>query len=135
MREMFRRFARTSAEWVGSPWAFFVAIAVVAIWAVTGPVFHYSDTWQLVINTGTTIVTFLMVFLVQNTQNRDAKAIHLKLDELLRGVTGARTRLVHLEEWTDDELAELEQQFARLRRRVENKPDVLPEPRNRARSS
>jgi low affinity Fe/Cu permease len=78
--------------------------------------FDYSDSWQLVINTGTTIVTFLMVFLIQNTQNRDAKAIHLKLDELLRGVQGARTSLVHLEQWTDDEIDELEKQFEHLRR-------------------
>ncbi|PYO01809.1 MAG: hypothetical protein DMD91_06330 [Candidatus Rokuibacteriota bacterium] len=132
MREGFRKFAHRSAEAVGSPWAFLTAILGVLTWAATGPVFHYSDTWQLVINTATTIVTFLMVFLIQNTQNRDAKAIHLKLDELLRAVAGARTRLVHLEEWTDDELAELEQQFSRLRRRVTDKTHVLPEPRERA---
>jgi len=90
---------------MGSPAAFAAAIAVVVGWAILGPVYHYSDTWQLVINTGTTIVTFLMVFLMQNTQNRDSKAIQLKLDELLRGVKGARTGLVRLESLTEDELA------------------------------
>ena len=131
MREGFRKFAHRSAEAVGSPWAFLTAILGVLSWAATGPVFHYSDTWQLVINTGTTIVTFLMVFLIQHTQNKDTSAIELKLNEI-RAVAGARTRLVHLEEWTDDELAELEQQFSRLRRRVKDKTHVLPEPRERA---
>src|SRR5437763_1256555 len=80
----FPKFARESARWTGRPMAFFLAVLVILLWAVTGPVFHYSDTWQLVINTGTTIITFLMVFLIQNTQNRDSEAMHLKLDELLR---------------------------------------------------
>src|SRR5437667_6601526 len=111
MRE-FRHFAHRSADVVGSPWAFFLAIVVVVAWALTGPMFHYSDTWQLIINTGTTILTFLMVFLIQNTQNRDAKAIHLKLDELIRAVEGARTRLVHLEDLSDDEIAALQDQFS-----------------------
>jgi low affinity Fe/Cu permease len=97
---------------------FFLAVALVLAWAVSGPMFGYSDSWQLVINTGTTILTFLMVFLIQNTQNRDAKALHLKLDELIRGVDGARTRLVRLEDMTDDELAELQEQFKRLHDRV-----------------
>src|SRR3954447_3805678 len=88
-----------------------VALAVVIAWAVTGPLFQFSDTWQLVINTGTTIVTFLMVFLIQNTQNRDAKAMHLKLDELLRAVQGARTGMVNLEHLADDELEKLQKQF------------------------
>ena len=105
------------AQLVGSPWAFAVSIVVVIAWAGTGPLFGFSDTWQLVINTGTTIVTFLLVFLIQNTQNRDAKAIHLKLDELLRGVEGARTGLVDLENLTDEELEQLHLQFQRLRRR------------------
>jgi low affinity Fe/Cu permease len=102
-----------------------VAGRVIVAWAVTGPLFGYSDTWQLYINTSTTIVTFLMVFLIQNTQNRDAKALHLKLDELLRGVKGARTSLVHLEQWTDDELAELADQFEQLRHRLKHSPQVL----------
>jgi low affinity Fe/Cu permease len=111
---MFRRFAQWTADTVGSPWAFLIAVATVVAWAVTGPLFGFSDTWQLVINTATTIVTFLMVFLIQHTQNRDAKAIHLKLDELLRGVQGARTALVDLENLSDDELERLHRQFSRL---------------------
>jgi low affinity Fe/Cu permease len=97
-------------------------VLIIIVWALTGPVFHYSDTWQLVINTGTTIITFLMVFLIQNTQNRDAKAIHLKLDELIRGVKGARTNLVDLEKLSDEELERLKQQFERVRR-AEGKDD------------
>jgi low affinity Fe/Cu permease len=116
--EAFRRFARRIAEAVGSSWAFAVAILSVVLWAALGPRYHYSDTWQLVINTATTIVTFLMVFAIQNTQNRDAKAIHLKLDELLRGVKGARTALVRLEDLTDDQIAELQKEFERLRVRA-----------------
>ena len=117
-REWFRRFAHKTADRVGSPGAFFVALMLVLAWAVTGPTFNYSDTWQLVINTGTTILTFLMVFLIQNTQNRDAKALHLKLDELIRAVEGARTRLVHLEDLSDDELTQLQEQFRRLHERL-----------------
>ena len=115
MHEAFRRFAQTSAQLVGSAWAFIVAVVVIIVWAITGPAFGFSDTWQLVINTGTTIVTFLMVFLIQNTQNRDAKSLHLKLDELIRGVHGARTGLVALEELSDSELDDLQGQFDRLR--------------------
>jgi low affinity Fe/Cu permease len=107
-RGKFRYCAHWTAEAVGSPWAFLVAVLTVLVWIATGPVFHYSDTWQLVINTATTIVTFLMVFLIQNTQNRDTKAVHLKLDELLRGVTGARTSLVNLESLSDEELERLQ---------------------------
>ena len=118
VREWFRRFAHRSADIMGSPWVFFAAIALVFVWALSGPAFGYSNTWQLLINTGTTILTFLMVFLIQNTQNRDARAIHLKLDELIRAVEGARTKLVHLEDLTDDELDELQQQFRRLHDRM-----------------
>jgi len=114
--EFFRSFARRSSIFLGSPAAFVTAIAVVVGWAILGPVYHYSDTWQLVINTGTTIVTFLMVFLMQNTQNRDSKAIQLKLDELLRGVKGARTGLVRLESLTEEELVSLEGEFEALKR-------------------
>ena len=115
MNEGFRRFARIIAASLGSSWAFAAALLVVIVWAALGPHYNYSDTWQLVINTGTTVVTFLMVFLIQNTQNRDAKAIHLKLDELIRGVTGARTPLVGLEQLTDDELKRLQEQLERVR--------------------
>jgi low affinity Fe/Cu permease len=99
-----------------------VAVVAIVAWAATGPMFDYSDTWQLVINTATTIVTFLMVFLIQNTQNRDAKAIHLKLDELIRGVQGARNHLLDLENMTDAELDDLQREFQRLRRRAERRP-------------
>jgi low affinity Fe/Cu permease len=99
---------------LGTAWAFAFAFLIIVVWALTGPIFHFSDTWQLIINTGTTIVTFLMVFLIQNTQNRDAKAVHLKLDELIRAIEGARNRLVDLEELSDDELKKLEHEFKRL---------------------
>ena len=118
MSELFRRFARKISEVLGRAEVFLGAVLLIVIWAVLGPIYHYSDTWQLVINTATTIVTFLMVFLIQNTQNRDAKAIQLKLDELIRGVQGARTGLVRLEELSDEELKELECSFQRLRSRL-----------------
>jgi len=121
MKSLFHSFAHRVAEAVGSPWAFFFALLVVIIWAITGPAFGYSDTWQLVINTGTTIITFLMVFLIQHTQNRDSRAVHLKLDELIRSVGSARNRLVNLEECTDEELAHLEAEFRRLRERSAKK--------------
>ncbi len=93
---------------------------VILVWVLTGPMFHFSDTWQLVINTATTIVTFLMVFLIQNTQNRDAKAVHLKLDELIRALKDARNELVDLEDLSDEELKKLEKQFKSMRKRAEN---------------
>src|SRR6187397_1547033 len=105
LSETFRKFARDTACALGSSSAFFAALAVVVVWAITGPMFGFSDTWQLVINTGTTIVTFLMVFLIQATQNRDSEAIHLKLDELIRALEGARQEIfVDLEDKNDDEL-------------------------------
>ncbi len=116
---LFRVCSQTISNAAGSVWAFAIAILVIAGWAAVGPIFHFSDTWQLVINTATTIVTFLMVFLIQNTQNRDTKAIHLKLDELLRGVKGARTSMVDLEDLSDDELDRLKREFERLRGRTE----------------
>jgi low affinity Fe/Cu permease len=115
MNELFRRFSHKTSALMGSPWAFISAVAIIVVWAVAGPIFHYSDGWQLTINTGTTIVTFLMVFLIQNTQNRDAAAIHLKLDELLRAVKEARTSLVDLEDMSDEELEKLRQEFHALR--------------------
>ena len=118
MNTWFRGFAQKTAELVGRPHAFIVAFLIVAAWATTGPIFHYSDTWQLVINTGTTIVTFLMVFLIQNTQNRDAHAVHLKLDELIRANKGARNSLLGLESMTDEELLALQREFESMRDKV-----------------
>ena len=118
VRDFFHEFARATAERLGSAWAFVAAILTVIVWACLGPHFGFSDTWQLVINTGTTIVTFLMVFLLQNTQNRDAVALHLKLDELLRGVKGARTHFVDLEHLSEAELEELRQEFERIHDRA-----------------
>src|SRR5262245_15632090 len=121
MKKLFRKFAVKVAALSGSPVTFIVAIAVIVVWALLGPIFNYSDSWQLIINTGTTIITFLMVFLIQNVQNRDAKAIHLKLDELIRSVKGARNNLVDLEEMTDEELEELQKQFEQLHRQYSEK--------------
>ena len=118
--DAFRVFARHSSIALGSAWAFAGAVLVIVVWVLTGPMFHFSDTWQLVINTATTIVTFLMVFLIQNTQNRDAKAVHLKLDELIRAVKNARNELVYLEDLSDEELKKLEEQFKSVRKRAEN---------------
>ena len=128
--ELFHKFAQKSAAVVGSPWAFIVGVLIILIWACTGRIFKYSDTWQLIINTGTTIVTFLMVFLIQNTQNRDAKAIHLKLDELIRAKKGARNAIIDLENCTDEELAKIEKEFQRLRERedVTGKKTKTPSP-------
>jgi low affinity Fe/Cu permease len=117
--DAFRVFARRSSIILGSAWAFGGAVLVIAVWLITGPTFHFSDTWQLIINTATTIITFLMVFLIQNTQNRDAKAVHLKLDELIRALKGARNKLVDLEDLSDEELKKLEEQFQRLRKKAE----------------
>ena len=119
MSDAFRVFARRSSMVLGSAWVFASAIVIIVIWGITGPAFHYSDTWQLIINTGTTIVTFLMVFLIQNTQNRDAKAMHLKLDEIIRALKSARNEMVDLEELSDEELNKLEDQFRRVRKKAE----------------
>jgi low affinity Fe/Cu permease len=124
-QDSFRHFARRSSEVLGSPWAFISAIFIIVVWGLTGPAFHFSDTWQLIINTGTTIVTFLMVFLIQNTQNRDAKAVHLKLDELIRAVKGARNQLVDLEKLSDDELKKLEEQFTRVRSKAAQREPAM----------
>lgn len=114
MSELFHKISSVVSSIAGSPNAFIIAIAIIIIWVVSGPTFGFSDTWQLIINTGTTIVTFLMVFLIQNTQNRDSKAMQLKLDELLRGVKGARTGLVDIEELSDAELESLHKEFKEL---------------------
>ena len=118
MDALFRKFAHATAEIVGRSYVFLSALVVILVWASSGPLFHYSDTWQLVINTGTTIVTFLMVFLIQNTQNRDAQAMHLKLDELIRANRHARNALLGLEAMSDAELAGLQKEFEDLRDKV-----------------
>jgi len=115
---VFTRFSSLTATAVGRPAAFMLAAIVIVAWGVTGPLFHYSDTWQLVINTGTTIVTFLMVFLIQNTQNRDSQAVHVKLDELIRVTRGAHNTLLGLEELSDDELERIREHYARLANRA-----------------
>jgi low affinity Fe/Cu permease len=116
--DRFGRFAMWMSTVLGSKWGFVCAGTLIVLWGTTGPVFHYSDTWQLIINTGTTIVTFLMVFLIQNAQNRDARAINLKLDELIRAVDHARNRMMNIEKLSDAELDLLEEQFTRLRRKL-----------------
>jgi low affinity Fe/Cu permease len=114
----FRKLAHNVATATGSPVAFISAVTIILAWGVTGPIFHFSDTWQLVINTGTTIITFLMVFLIQNTQNRDSQVMQLKLNELIRAVHSARNDLVDLEELSDEELHRLQEQFATFHRRA-----------------
>ncbi|MGR8940984.1 MAG: low affinity iron permease family protein [Gammaproteobacteria bacterium] len=112
----FDRFARAWSRLTGKPLAFNIAIAVILVWLITGPLFGFSDTWQLIINTATTIVTFLMVFLIQHTQNRDTDALQVKLDELIRAVEGANNELLDLEEIEEDELALLRKQYQELAR-------------------
>ncbi len=126
MNELFRKAARKTSTILGSPWAFISAFVVVVLWAVLGPIFHFSQTWQLVINTGTTIITFLMVFLIQNTQNHDSRALHLKIDELLVAVKEARTGLVDLDELSEEELDKLESAFRKLGREDEAKAKAAP---------
>src|SRR6267143_1512827 len=115
MNQLFRKFSIAAANALGSSWMFIANVFLILVWLFAGPFFHYSDTWQLVVNTATTVFTYLAVFLIQNTQNRDATAIHLKLDELIKGVGGARTHLVNLENLTDEELSALQEEFKRLR--------------------
>lgn len=114
MKNLFRSIASHISVWTGTATVFLGAIFIVITWAFTGPLFHFSDTWQLVINTGTTIITFLMVFLIQNTQNRDGKAVQIKLDELIRATKGARTKYVGLEDLSDADLEELDKEFKLL---------------------
>lgn len=120
LNEPLERFSRVVTRWSGTSWAFAIAFAVVIIWGVTGPVFHYSDTWQLVINTGTTIVTFLMVFLIQRSQNKDSLAIQIKLNELLASQEGASNRLINLEDWSEEDIVALHQRFAKLSERLDH---------------
>jgi low affinity Fe/Cu permease len=114
MQEVFRKFSNAVADITGTVWVFVAALAVIVLWAVTGPVFAFSDTWQLIINTGTTIITFLMVFLIQNTQNRDNAAIHAKLDELLVHSEGAHNELATAENFSEEELGELRKHFEKV---------------------
>jgi low affinity Fe/Cu permease len=117
----FNKLARAAALLVGSPWAFAGALAITILWAALGPAFHYSDTWQLVINTGTTIATFLIVFLIQHTQNRDTEVVQLKLDELIRAIRPARNELVALEEMSDEELERLRKEFQKLQAHIDSR--------------
>src|SRR5512142_2915993 len=113
-RSTFSRFAKWTARVSGQPTTFGLALLIIVVWAITGPVFRFSDTWQLVINTSTTIITFLMVFLIQNTQNRDAEAMQLKLDELIRAIGGAKNTLIDLEEMDEDELDTVREGYEKL---------------------
>lgn len=122
MSSFFRRLSKAISCALGSPYAFAIALTGVILWAILGPVFGFSDTWQLVINTSTTIITFLMVFIVQNSQNRDAKALHLKLDELIRALEPARNGLIDSEDLSDAELDRLEKEFARIRGTPDKQP-------------
>ena len=127
----FSRFARKAAFWTGTPYAFLIAVSIIVIWAITGPIFGFNDTWQLVINTGTTIVTFLMVFLIQNAQNRDSLALQLKLDELIRATTKAHNSLIDLEELEEKELVRIHEKFtkaaAHARKQLRTRGDFGPE--------
>jgi len=118
LNEQFRRLSRAAADALGSPWLFVANVLLILLWLAAGPFANFSDTWQLVVNTATTVFTYLAVFLIQNTQNRDAKAIHLKLDELISSVHGARNRLVDLESLTDEEMEQLRKQFQELQERA-----------------
>ena len=120
VQDAFRIAARKTSAALGTAWAFMGAVSIIVIWGLSGHIFHYSDTWQLIINTGTTIVTFLMVFLIQNTQNRDSKAIQLKLDEIIRSLSGARNHLIDLETLSDEDLEKLQAEFRRLRKLSES---------------
>ena len=123
--EWLERFSRRATEWAGGSWAFGVALAVILIWAATGPLFHYSDTWQLVINTGTTVVTFLMVFLIQRSQNKESKAVQLKLNEIVAAIQGASNRLIDVESLSEAEIEVLHKHYAEIVRLAEKQGSVL----------
>src|SRR5712692_7458729 len=122
MKSIFRIFADKTAELTGSSWAFFLMVVLTAVWLAAGPAFHFSDTWQLTMNTAASQVTFLIAFLLQNTQNRDTRALQLKLDELIRATGGARLNLMNLERLSDDELQRLKEEFERLSRTRATRP-------------
>ncbi|HET9531797.1 MAG TPA: low affinity iron permease family protein [Blastocatellia bacterium] len=124
MRDIFTVLATKASQIMGTPWAFLLATIGIITWALTGPVFGFSDTWQLVINTGTTIITFLMVFLIQNTQNRDARAMHLKLDELISAVRNARNEMINIENLSDDELERIALRYQKLKEDCEDPETV-----------
>jgi low affinity Fe/Cu permease len=117
----FHVFATHAANWVGTKWAFLVAILIIVFWLISGPYFRYSDTWQLIINTGTTVVTFLVVFLIQNTQNRDARAIHLKLDEIIQSIDQAHNEMIDIEHLSDEELQKLADKYQEVREECEHR--------------
>ena len=117
----FHVFATQAAYWVGTKWAFLTALVIIIVWLILGPYFRYSDTWQLIINTGTTIVTFLVVFLIQNTQNRDALAIHLKLDEIIKSIDQAHNEMIDIEHLPDSELQKLSDRYQKVREECENR--------------
>jgi low affinity Fe/Cu permease len=136
MNLWFSRLASRTAQLVGHPYMFLFAVVVLVVWAVSGPFFHFSDTWQLIINTGTTIVTFLVDFLIQNTQNRDAKALHLKLDELIRSHVPARNDMIDIEKLSDEELDELEKRYAAIceenrARKARTRPNIQQPSKNK----
>jgi low affinity Fe/Cu permease len=121
----FQAFASTASCWMGSRWSFLGAMLIIVVWAVLGPYFQYSDTWQLVVNTATTIITFLMVFLIQNTQNRDARAIHLKLNEIIRSIQTAHNEMIDIENLSDEELATLSKKFEVIRAECQSRAKKL----------
>jgi low affinity Fe/Cu permease len=132
-RDAFSGFATTASTWLGSKWAFLGAILIIAGWAASGPIFHFSDTWQLVINTGTTIVTFLMVFLIQNTQNRDARAMNLKLNELIYSIDAAGDQMLDIENLSDEELDVMQKRYERIRKECVRRDGEKPKSAAKAR--
>ncbi|MGA9672514.1 MAG: low affinity iron permease family protein [Terracidiphilus sp.] len=129
VHDHFGRFAATASGWLGSTWAFVGAALVIAVWAATGPVFHFSAKWAAIISTGTALLTFLMVFLIQNTQNRDARAINLKLNEIIRAMDKARNQMIDIERLTDQELDEMQATYERVKAlSTERKPRQAPDP-------
>lgn len=127
-KDHFGQFANSCSVYLGSRWAFAAALTIILVWALTGPIYHYSDTWQLIINTGTTIVTFLMVFLIQNTQNRDARAINLKLNELIQAIGSARNQMIDIEHLSDAELDILARRYEAIRAEVSGRTDSREKP-------